>query len=87
MMASAATGIPSDKQRMYKQLIDALQVLFDQRSRVMDNGGRPLQNVYAAGEIMTGNVLAKRYLSGMSLASGAICGELAGRDAATNGGA
>jgi hypothetical protein len=86
MMASAAIGIPSDKQRMYKQLIEALQVLFDERSRVMDNSGRPFKNVFAADEIMSGNVLTKRYLNGMGLAIGAIVGELVGRDAATNGG-
>jgi hypothetical protein len=51
----------------------------------MDNSSRPFKNVYAADEI-TGNVLTKGYLGGMGLAMGAICGELAGRDAATNGG-
>ena len=70
MMASHATGIPSEKQRMYKQLIDALQVLFDERSRVMDNSGRPFKNVFVAGEIMTGNVLTKGYLNDMGLAIG-----------------
>jgi tricarballylate dehydrogenase len=52
----------------------------------MDNSSRPFKNVYAADEIITGNVLTKGYLGGMGLAMGAIFGELAGRDAATNGG-
>ena len=29
-MVSAASGIPSDKQRRYEQLIDTLEVLFDE---------------------------------------------------------
>ena len=57
-------------------------VTVDERARVMDNSGRPFKNVYAAGEIMTGNVLTKGYLGGIGLAMGAIFGELAGRDAA-----
>jgi hypothetical protein len=31
-MVSSASGIPSDKQRTYEQLIDTLEVLFDERS-------------------------------------------------------
>jgi len=33
---------------------------------------------------MTGNILTKGYVGGIGLAIGAIFGELAGRDAATN---
>jgi len=60
-------------------------VAVDERSRVMDSRGRPFKNVYAAGEIMTGNILTKGYVGGIGLAIGAIFGELAGRDAMTNG--
>jgi tricarballylate dehydrogenase len=60
-------------------------VAVDERSRVMDNRGRPFPNVYAAGEIMSGNILTKGYVGGIGLAIGAIFGELAGRDAAKNG--
>jgi tricarballylate dehydrogenase len=59
-------------------------VAVDERSRVMDNRGRPFKNVYAAGEIMSGNILTKGYVGGIGLAIGAIFGELAGRDAAIN---
>jgi tricarballylate dehydrogenase len=60
-------------------------VAVDERSRVMDSRDRAFQNVYAAGEIMTGNILTKGYVGGIGLAIGAIFGELAGRDAVTNG--
>lgn len=59
-------------------------VAVDERSRVVDSRGRPFKNVYAAGEIMTGNILTKGYVGGIGLAIGAIFGELAGRDAVTN---
>ena len=41
-------------------------------------------NVYAAGEIMSGNILTKGYLAGFGMTIGAVFGELAGRMAATN---
>lgn len=60
-------------------------VTVDERSRVVDRCGRPFKNVYAAGEVMSGNILTKGYIGGFGLAIGAIFGKLAGRDAATNG--
>ncbi|MGA7106311.1 MAG: FAD-dependent tricarballylate dehydrogenase TcuA [Terracidiphilus sp.] len=57
-------------------------VSIDERSRVVDSRDRPFKNVYAAGEIMAGNILTKGYVGGIGLAIGAIFGELAGRDAA-----
>ncbi len=52
-MASAASSIPSDKQRTYEQLIDALQVLFGKHP-----GFRP---VHAKGVLCEGNFIpAKR---------------------------
>ena len=45
--------------------------------------GRPFENVYAAGEIMSGNILTKGYLAGFGMTIGSVFGELAGRMAAT----
>jgi tricarballylate dehydrogenase len=60
-------------------------VTVDDRARVVETHGRPFKNVYAAGEIMSGNILTKGYVGGFGLAIGAIFGQLAGRDAATHG--
>lgn len=60
-------------------------VAVDERARVLDTRGRAFKNVYAAGEIMSGNILTKGYVGGMGLAIGAIFGRLAGKDAVTNG--
>ena len=62
-------------------------VAVDECARVMDRSGRPFQNVYAAGEIMSGNILTKGYLAGFGLTIGSVFGELAGRKAASHAGA
>jgi tricarballylate dehydrogenase len=59
-------------------------VAVDQTCRVLDQSGRAFQNIYAAGEIMSGNILTKGYLGGFGMTIGAVFGELAGRTAATN---
>jgi tricarballylate dehydrogenase len=59
-------------------------VAVDERARVLDDRGRPFQNVYAAGEIMSGNILTKGYLGGFGLTIGSVFGRLAGREAASH---
>ena len=58
-------------------------VTVDETTRVIQTNGRPFQNVYAAGEIMSGNILTKGYLAGFGLTIGTVFGELAGSEAAT----
>ena len=57
-------------------------VMVDGASRVVDQGGRAFPNVFAAGEIMSGNILTKGYLGGFGLTIGSVFGRLAGREAA-----
>jgi tricarballylate dehydrogenase len=59
-------------------------VTVDEKARVVDESGRSFANVYAAGEIMSGNILTKGYLGGFGLTIGSVFGELAGREAAAN---
>jgi tricarballylate dehydrogenase len=56
----------------------------DERARVADQSGRPFQNIFAAGEIMSGNILTKGYLGGFGLTIGSVFGRLAGREAGAN---
>jgi tricarballylate dehydrogenase len=60
-------------------------VEIDETGRVLEQAGRPFKNVYAAGEIMSGNILTRGYLAGFGMTIGSVFGELAGRMAATNG--
>ena len=57
-------------------------VAVDGAARVLDRSGRPFQNLYAAGEIMAGNILSKGYLAGLGLTIGSVFGRLAGEEAA-----
>ncbi len=59
-------------------------VAVDERARVLDQSGRAFPNVFAAGEIMSGNILTKGYLGGFGLTIGSVFGRLAGREAAAN---
>jgi tricarballylate dehydrogenase len=54
----------------------------DDRAHVVNQSGRAFQNVFAAGEIMSGNILTKGYLGGFGLTIGSVFGRLAGREAA-----
>jgi tricarballylate dehydrogenase len=44
--------------------------------------GKPSDNIFAAGEIMAGNLLGKGYLAGIGMTIGAVFGRIAGREAA-----
>ncbi len=55
----------------------------DASTRVIDRDGRPFENVFAAGEIMAGNILTVGYLAGIGLTIGTVFGRIAGEEAAT----
>ena len=43
---------------------------------------QPAKNIFAAGEVMAGNILGKGYLAGFGLTIGSVFGRIAGREAA-----
>ena len=59
-----------------------LGVKVNEESRMLLDGGKPSGNMFAAGEIMAGNVLGKGYLAGIGMTIGAVFGRLAGEGAA-----
>ena len=59
-----------------------LGVAVDERARMLMLDGKPAANVFAAGEIMAGNVLGKGYLAGIGMAIGTTFGRIAGEEAA-----
>jgi tricarballylate dehydrogenase len=59
-----------------------LGVEVDQCARVIGAGGGPFANVYAAGEIMAGNVLRSGYLAGFGMTIGHVFGRISGESAA-----
>jgi len=63
-----------------------LGVTVDEQARVIMQNGRPAINIFAAGEMMAGNILGKGYLAGFGLTIGSVFGRIAGREAARHGG-
>jgi tricarballylate dehydrogenase len=59
-----------------------LGVTVDEQARVILQDKRPAKNIFAAGEVMAGNILGKGYLAGFGLTIGSVFGRIAGREAA-----
>ena len=47
-------------------------------SQILMADGKPSKNMFAAGEIMAGNVLGKGYLAGIGMTIGSVFGRIAG---------
>ena len=54
----------------------------DEQARVIMQDEQPAKNIFAAGEVMAGNILGKGYLAGFGLTIGSVFGRIAGREAA-----
>lgn len=61
-----------------------LAVGVDRDARVLDRSGRQLENVFAAGEVMAGNILLNGYVGGVGLTIGTVFGRIAGEEAASH---
>jgi tricarballylate dehydrogenase len=59
-----------------------LAVKVNERARVMMQDGKPSANLFASGEIMSGNILGQGYLAGFGMTLGTVFGRLAGEEAA-----
>jgi tricarballylate dehydrogenase len=62
-----------------------LGVRVNERSQVLF-GNEPSPNLFAAGEIMAGNILGKGYLAGIGMSIGTVFGRLAGSEAGKHAG-
>jgi tricarballylate dehydrogenase len=58
----------------------------DTAARVQLASGDATKNIYAAGEIMAGNVLRKGYVAGIGMTIGTVFGRIAGEEAARHAG-
>jgi tricarballylate dehydrogenase len=59
-----------------------LGVTVNERAQVIMQGDQPAPNIFAAGEIMAGNILGKGYLAGFGMTIGTVFGRIAGMEAA-----
>ncbi len=58
-----------------------LSLTVDEKARVIMEDDRPAENIFAAGEIMSGNILGQGYMAGFGLTIGTVFGRLAGKEA------
>ena len=63
-----------------------LGVTVNERAQVIMQNDRPAKNIFAAGEMMAGNILGRGYLAGFGLTIGSVFGRIAGREAARHAG-
>lgn len=63
-----------------------LGVRVNDKAEVLLADGTPTRNLYAAGEIMAGNVLGQGYLAGIGMTIGSVFGRVAGQEAARHAG-
>jgi len=59
-----------------------LGVAVNERAQVVMRDGSAAENIFAAGEIMAGNILGKGYLAGIGMTIGTVFGRIAGEQAA-----
>ena len=63
-----------------------LGVGVNETAQMLMQDGKPAVNIFAAGEIMAGNILGKGYLAGFGMTIGTVFGRIAGEGAARNAG-
>src|SRR5882757_1276953 len=56
----------------------------NKEARMLMKDGKPSANMFAAGEVMSGNVLGRGYAAGMGMTIGSVFGRIAGTEAAKN---
>jgi len=59
-------------------------VAVDAAARVQREDGTAFDNIYAAGEIMSGNILSTGYMAGFGMTIGTVWGRIAGKSAASH---
>ena len=58
-----------------------LGVTVNEHAQVIMQNGTPASNIFAAGEIMAGNILGQGYMAGFGMTIGTVFGRIAGREA------
>lgn len=58
-----------------------LGVAVNEKAQVLMNDGGPAANIFAAGEIMAGNILGQGYMAGFGMTIGTVFGRIAGKEA------
>lgn len=57
-----------------------LSLTVNEKAQVILEDDRPAENIFAAGEIMSGNILRQGYMAGFGLTIGTVYGRIAGKE-------
>jgi len=57
-----------------------LSLTVNQQAQVVMQDGTPAANIFAAGEIMSGNILGQGYMAGFGMTIGTVFGRIAGKE-------
>jgi precorrin 3B synthase CobZ len=58
-----------------------LSLAINEHTRVLQQDDTPYKNIFAAGEVTSGNVLGQGYMAGFGMTIGTVFGRIAGREA------
>ncbi len=58
-----------------------LSLAVSEKTRVLKEGGGEFKNIFAAGEVTSGNVLGQGYMAGFGMTIGTVFGRIAGKEA------
>jgi tricarballylate dehydrogenase len=58
-------------------------VAINEKAQVIMKDGVAASNIFAAGEIMSGNILGRGYMAGFGMTIGTVFGRIAGKEAAS----
>ena len=58
-----------------------LSLALNEKAQVLKEDGTPFRNIFAAGELTSGNVLGQGYMAGFGMTIGTVFGRLAGQEA------
>jgi tricarballylate dehydrogenase len=62
-----------------------LSVTVNEQAQILMENNQPFSNIFAAGEIMSGNILGRGYMAGFGMTIGTVFGRIAGKEAARYG--
>jgi tricarballylate dehydrogenase len=59
-----------------------LSLKIDKQARMLMQDGKPSKNIFAAGELVSGNILGQGYMAGFGMTIGTVFGRIAGKESA-----
>ena len=82
MEAMTASGVLKSSNGLHSASAATTVRIVNDKAQVLMDNSQPAGNLFASGEIMSGNILGKGYLAGFGMTIGTVFGRIAGQEAA-----